>query len=70
MANYVFSSCTYTPGTREFATRTTCGVIVSSPLANKVHSFFVLRGRKDYGMTPQTPLALVLGLEPDSSPLI
>jgi hypothetical protein len=27
-----------------------CGVVVSSPLANKVHFSFVLKGQKDCGM--------------------
>jgi hypothetical protein len=35
-----------------------------------VHSFSVLRGQKDYGMTAQAPLALVIGLEPYVSPLV
>jgi hypothetical protein len=36
--NYVFSWCTCTLGTREFDALAACGVVVSSPLANKVHS--------------------------------
>jgi hypothetical protein len=30
----------------------------------------VLRGQKDYGMIVRTPLALVIGLEPDANPLV
>jgi hypothetical protein len=62
--------CTCTPRTREFDALTTCGVVVSSPLANKVFFSSVLKGRKDYGMTAQTPLALVIRLEPDASPSV
>jgi len=47
-----------------------CGVVVSSLLANKVHSSSVLRGRKNYGMTVRAPLALVIGLEPNVSPSV
>jgi hypothetical protein len=68
--NCVFSWCTCTPGTREFDGLTTCGVVVSSPFTNKVRSSSVLKGRKDYGMTSQTLLALVIGLELDASPSI
>jgi hypothetical protein len=68
--NYVFSLCTRTPGTWEFDALATCGVVVSSPFANKMRSFFVLRGRKDYGMVVWAPLALVIGLEPDVSPSV
>ncbi len=66
----MFSSCTCTPGTRKFDALTTCGEIISSPLANKVRSSSVLRGRKNYGMIAQAPLALVIGLELDASPLV
>jgi hypothetical protein len=68
--NCVFSWCTCTPGTWEFDARIDCGVVVSSPFANKVHSSSVLRGRKDCGTTAQTPLALVIRLEPDVRPLV
>jgi len=70
MENCVFSWCTCTPGTQEFNALTACGVVLSSPLANKVRSSSVLRGRKYYGMTAQAPLALVIGLEPDVNPLV
>jgi hypothetical protein len=66
----VFSWCTCTPGTWEFDALTACGVVVSSPLTNKVHSSSVLRGWKDYGMIAWAPLALVIGIEPDVNPLI
>jgi hypothetical protein len=56
--------------TREFDALIDYGVIVSSPLANKVFSSSMLRGRKDCGMIAQAPLALVIGLEPNASPLI
>jgi len=56
--------------TWEFDALTACGVIVSSPFANKVRSSFMLRGRKDYGTTIRAPLALVIKLEPDASPSI
>ncbi len=49
---------------------TACGVIISSPLANKVRSSFVLRGQKNYGMTTRAPLALVRGLDLDVSPSV
>jgi hypothetical protein len=39
-------------------------------LANKVRSSSVLRGWKDCGITIRTPLALVIGLELDVSPLV
>jgi len=42
----------------------------SSPLANKVRSSSMLRGRKDYGMIAWAPLALVIGFEPDASPSV
>jgi hypothetical protein len=70
MENYVFSWCTCTPRTQKFDALVACGVIASSPLANKVRSSFVLRRWKDYGMNVRTPLALVIGLEPDASPLV
>jgi len=44
--------------------------MVSSPFANKVRSSSMLRRQKDYGMTAQAPLALVIGLELDASPLV
>jgi hypothetical protein len=65
--NCVFSWCTCTLGTRKFDALTTCGVIVSSPLTNKMWFSSVLRGRKDYGMTSRAPLALVTRLEPNAS---
>jgi len=68
--NYVFSWCTCIPRTREFDALATCDVIVFSPFVNKVCSFFVLKGQKDYGMTTRAPLALVIRLELDVSPLI
>jgi hypothetical protein len=70
MENCVFSWCTCILGTREFDALIACGVVVSSPLANNVHSFSVLRGRKDYGMTARASLALVIRFEPDARPLI
>jgi hypothetical protein len=70
MENCVFSWCTCTLGTQKFDALTTSGVVVSSPLANNVCSSFVLRGRKNYGMTIWAHLALVIGLEPDASPSI
>jgi len=70
MDNCVFSQCTCTHGTREFDALIACGVVVSSPLANKVRSSSMLRGRKDCGMTTRAPLALVIGLEPDASPSV
>jgi hypothetical protein len=51
----------------EFDSLVACGVVVSSPLANKVRSSSVLKGRKDYGMTVRALLAVVIGLEPDAS---
>jgi hypothetical protein len=68
--NCVFSWCTCIIGTQEFDALATCGVVVSSPPTNKVHSSSVLRGRKDCGMTIRVPLTLVIGLEPDASPLV
>jgi len=68
--NYVFSWCTCTHGTWEFDALAACGVIVSSLFANKVCSFFVLRGWKDCGMTARVPLALVIGLELDVNPSV
>jgi hypothetical protein len=47
-----------------------CGVIISSPLTNKVHFSSVLKGWKDCGMTAWAPQALVIGLEPDVSSLV
>jgi len=68
--NYVFSLCTCTPRTREFDALIAYGVVVSSPLTNKVRSSSVLRGWKDCGMTTRAPLALVIGLEPNAGPSI
>jgi hypothetical protein len=70
MKNCVFSWCTCTPKTQEFDALTTCGVLVSSPLSNKVCSSPMLRGRKDYGMAARAALALVIGLEPNVNPLV
>jgi hypothetical protein len=55
------------PRTRKFDALTTCGVVVSSPLAKKVRSSSVLKGQKNYGIIVQAPLALVIGLEPNAS---
>jgi hypothetical protein len=68
--NCVFSWCTCTLGTRKLDSLAACGVVVSSPFANKVRSSSVLRGRKDYGMIVGAPQALVIGLEADASPLV
>ncbi len=68
--NCVFSWCTCILRTREFDALIACGVVVSSPLANKVRFSSMLRGRKDCGMTARALLALVIGLEPDTSPLV
>jgi len=70
MENYVFFLCTCITRTQEFDALATCAVVVSSPFANKVHSSFVLRGQKNYGMTVRAPLALVIQLEPDASPSV
>jgi hypothetical protein len=70
MENCVFFLYTCTLGTRKFDALTAYGVIVSSPLTNKMHSCFMLRGQKYYGMTPRAPLALVIGLEPNVNPSI
>jgi hypothetical protein len=67
--NCVFSWCTCNLGTQKFDALIACGVVVSSPLANKLR-FSVLKGRKDCGMTVRAPLALVIGLEPNASPLV
>jgi hypothetical protein len=68
--NCVFSWCTCIFGTWKFDALAICGVVVSSPLANKVRFSFVLRGRKDYGMSAWTPLVLIIGLKPNASPLV
>jgi len=68
--NCVFSWCTCTLGTWKSDALTTCGVVVSSPFANKVCFSSVMRGWKDYGMTFQASLALVIGLELDGSPSV
>jgi hypothetical protein len=70
MENCVFSLCTCTPRTQEFDALVACGVVVSSPLANKVQYSSVLKGRKDYGMIVRTPLTLIIGLEPNVRPSI
>jgi hypothetical protein len=49
---------------------TACGVVVSSPFANKVRSSSMLKRQKDYGMITRAPLALVIGLELDVNPLV
>jgi hypothetical protein len=46
MENYVFSWCPCTHGTWKFDGLIVCGVIVSSPFANKVHSFFCVERTK------------------------
>jgi hypothetical protein len=71
MKNCVFSWCTCIHGTWKFDTLATCGVVVSSPFANKVRSSSVLKGQKYYGMTTKAPLTLVvLGVELDASPSV
>ncbi len=70
MENYVFSWCTCIPRTREFDALIACGVVVSSPLINKMSSSSMLKGRKDYGIITWTPLALVIELEPDAIPSV
>jgi hypothetical protein len=35
-----------------------------------VRFFFVLKGGKNCGMTTRASLAMVIGLEPDASPLV
>jgi len=67
MENCVFLGCTCTLGTQKFNALTACGVVVSSPLANKVCSSPVLKGQKDCAMTIRAPLALVIGLEPNAN---
>jgi hypothetical protein len=68
--NCVFSWCTCIHGIREFDALAASGVVVSSPLANKVRSSSMLRGWKYYGMIARAPLALVIGLGPYASPSI
>jgi len=68
--NYVFSWCTCTLETQEFDALAAYGVVICSPLTNKVRSSSVLKRRKDCGMTVRAPLALVIRLEPDASPSI
>jgi hypothetical protein len=46
MENYVFSWCTYTPGTQEFDALTTYGVVISSALINNVCFSSVLKNEK------------------------
>jgi hypothetical protein len=70
MKNYVFFLCTYTLGIQEFDALATCGVVVFSPLVNKVRSSFVLKGQKYCGMITRAPLALVIGLESNVNPLV
>ncbi len=64
----MFFYFTCTLGTGEFDTLAACGVVVSSPLTNKVRSSPMLKGQKDCGMTTRAPLTLVIGLELDVSP--
>ncbi len=66
----MFSSCTCTLGTQEFDALIACGIVVSSPFANKVRFFSMLKRRKDYGMIIRAPLTLIIGLEPDANPLV
>jgi hypothetical protein len=47
-----------------------CGVVVSSPLTNKVRSSSMSRGRNDCDMTVRAPLALIIGFELDVSPSV
>ncbi len=68
--NWVFFWCTYILGTRKLNALATCGVLVSSPFANKVRSSSVLRGRKYYDMIIRAPLALVIGFEPNANPSV
>jgi hypothetical protein len=68
--NFVFFLCTCSLKTWNFDALVACGVVVSSPLANKVCSSFMLRRQKDCDMTAQALLALVIGLELDVSPSI
>jgi hypothetical protein len=70
MKNCVFSWCTCILQTWKFDALVACGIVVSSPLTNKVHSYSMLKGQKDCGMTLQAPLALVIGLEPNVSPSV
>jgi hypothetical protein len=57
-------------GHENFVALVVCGVVLSSPLANKVRSSSMLRGQKDCGMTSKAPLTLVIGLEPHASPSV
>jgi len=66
----VFSQCTCILGARKFDALIACGVIVSFLFANNVRFSSMLRGRKDCGMIVQAPLTLVIGLEPNVSPLV
>jgi hypothetical protein len=70
LENFVFSWCTCTHGTWTFDALAACGVLVSSPLTNMVHCSYVLRGRKDCGMTAWALLALVIGLQPNANSLV
>jgi hypothetical protein len=54
MENCMFSLCTCTFGPREFDALVACGVVVCSPLANKVRSSSLLRGWKDCSNSPYT----------------
>jgi hypothetical protein len=68
--NCVFSWCTCIPRIQEFDALVACYVVVSSPLVNKVRYSSMLRGWKDCGMTTRAPLAMVVGLKLDASPLV
>jgi len=70
MENCVFSLCACTFGTQKFDALVAYGVVVSSPLTNKVHFSSMLRGQKGCGMTVRAPLALVIGHEPNASPSV
>jgi len=62
--------CTCIPRTRKFDALIACGVVVSSPLTNKVRSSSMLRERKDCGMNVRAPLALVIGLKLNANPSV
>jgi hypothetical protein len=68
--NYVISWCTCILGTWKFDALIPCYVVISSPLANKVCSYSVLRQWKDCGMTARARLAMVIRLEPNANPLV
>ncbi len=66
----MFSLCTCIHGAQEFDALAAYGVVVSSPLTNKVRSSSLLRGQNDYGMSARIPLALAIGLELDANPSV